>query len=241
VTRIDLSAREWHELIKPVLPHASTDKEMPELGIIRLELSDTAVCAVATDRYTLAAERWPYPPGQRPWNGEPAIHVRVTEAKASLGLFPFSKDDDPPLRLTIDTHPVPIQVVGEPRSVTRLAITVEALDGTRLVLHDVRDPSRDPLATWRKSLAVALRRTTGRALEGLDISSAYLARWDAATRKGERLTVYTGPEPGDPLLILAEKHFAGVWSLPRYLDGPGRALAESPWRHELALDGDDDT
>lgn len=32
MSRIDLTTRELHELVAPVLPHASTDKDLPELG-----------------------------------------------------------------------------------------------------------------------------------------------------------------------------------------------------------------
>jgi hypothetical protein len=59
VTRIDLTTREWHELIKPVIPHASTDPDERELAVIRVEGADRAFYAVATDRRTLAAERHP--------------------------------------------------------------------------------------------------------------------------------------------------------------------------------------
>src|SRR5260370_9687467 len=57
VTRIDMTTREWHELITPVLPHASTGKDDPQLSAIRIEIAERAIFAVATDRYTLAAER----------------------------------------------------------------------------------------------------------------------------------------------------------------------------------------
>jgi len=53
LTRIDLSTREWHELVRPVLPHILADADLPELSDIRLEAADRTICAVATDRYTL--------------------------------------------------------------------------------------------------------------------------------------------------------------------------------------------
>jgi hypothetical protein len=86
-------------------------------------------------------------------------------------------------------------------------------------------------------IRAAMIRARGRALDGLDLSAAQLARWTSAARKGERLTLYTGPEPGDPLLVTVEKHFAGVWAIPQYLDAPGKTLTELPWREELDLDG----
>ena len=61
MTRIDMTTREWHELIRPVISHAIADKDFPWLDVVRLELGESALYAVATDRYTLAAERWPPP------------------------------------------------------------------------------------------------------------------------------------------------------------------------------------
>lgn len=232
MTRIDMTAREWHELIKPVISHAGTDKDFPDLAVVRLELAEHAVYAVATDRYTIAAER--SVPGGYDARIEQPVHISARDAAASLKLFEHSKDEDPLLRITVDSAAIPISVVGQPRSISRLAVTIQADDGTRLVLHDVRDPSRDPLAGWRKAIGTALRRPPGRALEGMDLIAWQLARWASAARKGERLTVYTGPDPGDPLLVTVEKHFAGLWVIQQYLDGPAKTLAALPWQHEIA-------
>jgi len=228
-----MSTREWHDLIRPVLPHASTDKETPELGVIRIEPAATAVYAVGTDRYTMAAERWPLTGSDHGRFDVDPVHLNTSDAAASLKLFTYNKDEDPPLRVTIDTAAIPIHVVGQPRTINQLAITIESLDGTRLALHDVRDPSRDPLAGWRKILRAALTRPGGKALEGLDLAADKLARWGTAARKGERLTMYSGPQPGDPLLVVVEKHFAGIWAIPQYLDGPGKTLDSLPWHNEL--------
>jgi hypothetical protein len=230
VTRIDMTAREWHGLIRPVLPHASTDKEHPALGVVRLELAARAVYAVATDRYTLAAERWPYDTGQ---DTPLRVHLSLQDARASLALFRYSKDDDPPLRVIVDTEPVSVTIVGQSRAVSHPRVTIEADDGTRAVFRDVRDPSRDPLAGWRKSIHEAMTRPDGRELDGLDVLGGSLARFASAARKGERLTVWTGPEPGDPVLFCVEEHFAGLLSVQQYLDMPGRRRDDLPWRREL--------
>lgn len=231
MTRIDMTAREWHELIKPVLPHAVTDRDYPELAVVRLEVGEAAVYAVATDRHTLAAER--HPVKDAGIAAEPVVvHLDAGEAAASLKLFTYSKDADPPLTLRIDQIPVPVSAAGQPWTVRALAATLEQ-DGTRLVLHDRRDPSHDPLSGWRAAVTGALGRPPGGKLDGLDLHAAMLARWASAARKGERLTLYAGPKPGDPLLVTVEEHFAGLWVVPQYLDGPGKTLAGLPWRAEL--------
>ena len=237
MTRIDMATSEWHKLVKPVLPHASTDKDDPERGVVCIESGYGVLYAVATDGRTLAAERH----RDAAITESRPVHVRASEAKASLGLFPFSKDDDPFLRVVIDTVSVPVAIVGQPRSVNAMAVTVERLDGTRLAMHDHRDPSRDPLASWRKTLFTAMTRERGRPLSGMDLRADVLGRWAAAARGGERLCLYTGPEPGDPLLVTVEDHFAGVWAIPQYLDAPGKRLRESPWLGELTLAADLET
>ena len=233
-----MSTREWHELVKPVLPHAINDKDFPELDVVRLELGSTALYAVATDKFTLAAERWEGAAGR----DRHVVHLAAREVAASLKLFTHSKDEDPPLTIIIDQAPTSVTAVGRPVSITRLAVTVQQTgDGTRLVLHDMRDPSRDPLASWRKQLYVTMTRPRGRALDGLDLYAGMLSKWASAARKGERLTMYTGPKPGDPLLVTVEQHFAGIWAIPQYLDGPGKVLSDLPWPGELAGDADLET
>jgi hypothetical protein len=223
VTRIDLTTREWHELIKPVIPHASTDPDERELAVIRVEGADRAFYAVATDRRTLAAERHPLNGTRRLGMYVPhPVHVRVSDAKSSLTLFPFSKDSDPPLRLTIDKTTVPVLVAGRPDTVDRLAITLEGTDGTRLVLHDHRDSSNDPLGGWRRTLAGLVNRPVPALAPALNLNAVQLARWGAAVRKGERLAVFTGAK-GDQSLLVAVDSWQG-----RPADRGGRGDGSPP-------------
>lgn len=233
MTRFDISTREWHELIKPVIPHASTDAELRNLSVIRIESAPWALYAVATDRYSLAAERHPlsYEYGR---DGADPVHVRLSDAKASLALFPHSKDFDPPMRVTIDTVAVPVTVVGRETSIRRLAITLETGDGTRLVLHDQRDQSADPLAGWRDTLAAALSRNQETASPAMYLSATQIGRWSAACRKGERLAVCPGAKGADMVLIAVEQHFLAVWKPTALLESPAQLLAEGPWPSELA-------
>jgi hypothetical protein len=234
MTRINMTTQDWHELMKPVLPHAINDKDFPELDVVRLEVGDRALYAVATDRYSLAAERWEPETGPLYGDTGQVVHLDAREATASLKLFTYTKDENPPLTVIIDTARIPVSAAGQQVSVNRLAVTVQqAGEGTRLMLHDVRNPAKDPLAGWRKGIRTALSRPPGGKLEGLDLHAGMLSRWAAAARRGERLTMYTGTEPGDTLLIIVEQHFAGLWAVPPYLDGPGKVLADLPWHAEL--------
>lgn len=232
MARIDLTARELHGLLGPVLPHASTDKDTPAHSVIRLDPGRDVLYAVATDRYTLAAERMRLHDHPDLWDWGSPIHVRAADATAALKLFTYDKDDDPKLKLTVDKAPVPIRVAGMPHTIHHLAVTIESDDGTRLILHDVRDPSNDPLAGWRRTLYGLWSRPLA-TLPALSLSAIHLAKWGKSVRKGERLAIYSGDDAA-PLLILVEDHFAGVWVQVRYLDGPDKVLADSPWLPELA-------
>lgn len=229
--RIDLQTRQWHELVRPVMPHAAKDKDAPELAMIRLEVTPRVVYAVATDRYTLGVERLPM--GEVTDVDQAPVTLRLADADASLRLFPYGKDEDPKLQLTIDTVPVPIGMVGRTVSVDHLALTIESEDGTRLRLHDVRIPDRDPRAAWRKTITRAIGRALPAAAPALTINAAQLGRWAAAVRHGERLAVFTGTKHDEMLLVLVEHHFAGLWQPQNYLEGGAKMLAESPWRLEL--------
>lgn len=235
MTRIDLTTRQWHELIKPVLPHVSTDPEVPELAAVRIECAASAVYAVATDRRTIAAERFPLYGNARlgSYDIPRPVHVRASEAKASLAMFPFSKDFDPPLQLTIDRVPFPVRVAGRPDVIDRYALTLEAADGTRLSMYDHRDPSSDPISIWRQHLAGVLHRPQAAAAPALNFHAVHLARWAAACRKGERLAFFTGSKGDQSVLVAVESHFLGAWMPVSYLESPAEMLASSPWRDEL--------
>ncbi len=230
MTRIDMTTREWHELIKPVLPHINKDADLPELAQVRIEVTHTSVCAIATDRYTIGAERHAL---TEPAYSTPPIALQGAELAATLKLFTYSKDEDPPLRITIDSVPVPIAIAGTPASVDCKALTIEDAGGCRVVLRDHLDVNRNPLASWRKHLREALRRHLTVAPPAISLAADKLARWGPACRKGERLAFYTGDKDSSLILVLVEDHFAGLWVPVSYLDGPEKMLAESPWNYEL--------
>ncbi|GIH70292.1 DNA translocase FtsK [Sphaerimonospora thailandensis] len=229
MTRIDMTTRELHELIDPVLPHTVNDPTLPELGVIRIETRADVLYAVATDRYTLGAARHPV--------GDPVDDVVIaidrSEAAAMLKLFKHSKDDDPQLRLVIDRVPVPVTDRGN--TVESLGLTVDSEDGTRLILHG---RAQSVLGNWRSLVGRILARPNVPAAPALFLTPTYLRRWTKAARKGERLSVFVGPEPTDPLLIQAENHFIGIWMPAGHLDA-GEELPGSPWRRELLVDEDD--
>lgn len=233
--RIDILTSDWHRLLKPVLPHVSTDKELRWLHRVRLEVGDVALYAVATDQSTLGAERHLLAMRDRHQSASvPPVHLEAAEAKASLAMLTYDKDSDPQLEVTIDKAAIPFTGGAMGWSVT----VNRPEDGTRMVLRDRRDPSRPTsLDTWRKGLLAALTRPRGRSLDGLDLRGWMLARWASAARGPERLRLWTGPKPGDPLLVTVEQHFAGLLSVGQQLDDPSQDRSALPWTAELLPEG----
>jgi len=177
-----MTTREWHELIRPVLPHVSTDAETPSICVVRLEGSGGIVYAVGTDRYTLAASRHVLDGGCESF----AVHVDKAEASAMLKLFAYTKDLDPALRIVVDKVPVPVR---GGHTLKTLGVTVESDEGTRLVLLD----RPGGLGGWRKTLGAIVNRELVPASPRLLLMANQMSRWSAASRKGERLAIFTGP------------------------------------------------
>lgn len=233
--RIDMTAGEWHHLVKPVLPHTIKDSDFPELGHVRIQAGRKSLYAVATDRYTLGAERRPLDRADQ-GQPQPPVHVLATDVKASLTLFSYAKDADPALTVTIDTVLIPSEVMGQHASYSSMAVTLTSDDGSKMVMHDRRMPHRDPLEGWQRLLSGAMSRTQGGALSGLDLSPDHLARWAAAVRAGERLTLWTGPERRNPILVTVDEHFAGAWTPWMWGTGDGAVPPDPaglPWLAEL--------
>lgn len=218
MTRIDLTTRELHDLLTPVLPHASTDKTLPELGVIRIEVRDNVVYAVATDRFTMAATRHrlkePTP--------DTEIAVGLADAAALLKVFKYTRANDPEVHLVVGA--VREDTVLDPAD--RPALTVSAKDGNTLVL-----PGREhrPLLTWRTIMAKVIHREQKPASPHLVLASPHLVRWTKAA-DGPYLSVHAGAD-NEPILVRAGEHFIGIWA-PRRADSEPR-LADSPWSKEL--------
>ena len=174
-------------MIDGIAIHVSMKNEGDDMANRSDKTLAPAFAAMSVEFRALAAERFWH---GRIWDAAVPVHIRATDAKASLALFTYSKDTDPVLQVIIDTVAIPIQAAGRPASVSRLAITLQAPDGTRLALHDQRDPAADPLGTWRKTLRGIIGRTLPGAAPALSLNATQLARWSAAVRGAERLAMF---------------------------------------------------
>ncbi|MEU6709923.1 hypothetical protein ABZ897_00475 [Nonomuraea sp. NPDC046802] len=220
---ITLSTRELHDLLIPVLPHAGTDKTLPALGVVRLEVRESILYAVATDRFTMAVTRHRLE--------EPTADVSVAigreDALAMLKLFKYDRQTDPALELVVGT--VEAETILDPAD--RPALTISAKDGNTLVLHG----REDALATWRKILGKVIHREEKPSSPHLGLGSIYLPRWTKAIRTRSPLSVSFGASPSDPVVIRADDHFIGIW-MPARLEDGARALRDSLWCKEVPLE-----
>ncbi|WP_119728360.1 Lsr2 family DNA-binding protein [Thermomonospora amylolytica] len=227
MTRIDLTTRELHMLIAPVLPHASTDGELPQLNTVHIQARGNVLYAVATDNYTMAATRHVLDG----FTEDLDITLDRADVAAMLKLFTYSKDEDPELTLVVDKFPVPVH---GGRTIDGRGLRIDAEDGTRLVLYDRTDPDVRPFAKWRTTIGRVIHRATTPATPALILTPSTLPRWAKAATKGERLMMYVGPEQGDPVLFTVEKRFVGIWAPASRLDDDlAVALDGNPWRDEL--------
>ncbi|RCG27220.1 hypothetical protein DQ384_26230 [Sphaerisporangium album] len=218
MTRIDMTTSELHELLVPVIPHASTDKDDPNYNVVRLETTDDTLYAVGTDRYTLGATRHPL------GDTDPVkIAISVIDARNMLRTFRYTKDSDPQLTLVIDQ--LQLTSTDNPTP-SGLSLRVDSEDGTRLT-HQ----GQPAIAfNWRPIVAKMLHRPLAPVSPAVLLTPKYLPRWARAAHKWDHLTVLGGPRPGDPIAVLVGHRFVGLW-MPITQEGfdPGRALDGNPW------------
>lgn len=222
--RIDLTASELHALLAPVLPHAATDKERPELGVVHLEARDGVLSAVASDRFTLGATRHPAPD-----TDDFTLTIERTDADNLLRIFKHTKKTDPHLVIVVEEMPVP----ADTGTAITLGIRIDSETGKRHVVQD-QEHVDAIFSKWRSILARVLARPTLMATPAVAFPGWAMARWAKAPGKGEHLQVFPGPTPSDPVLVTAGESFMGLW-IPVALTGePAQLLQGSPWAADLA-------
>lgn len=229
MTRIDLTTRELHALIQPVLPHTSAEKDQPQLGCVCVEARDSVLTAVASDRYSLAATRHPLDEFAEDF----LILIDRSDAAAMLKLFTYNKDVDPKLTVIVDEIRIP---VSGTQSVNGRGLRIDSEDGTRLILHDRSIAGEPwPMAGWRKHIGKVVHRPQTTASPSLILTPALMPRWAKAAGKGERLMAFVDPKSTDPILVTVEHHFVGLWLPAGHLDSDkGEDLLDgNPWRDEL--------
>lgn len=95
MSTINLTARQFAELMRPVVPHAAGDRLLPILSTVLIETDGKWLSAMATDRYTLGIQRIE----KRATDDDPATEwpefkalVPLRSVKALLALFKPSRN-----------------------------------------------------------------------------------------------------------------------------------------------------
>ncbi|GAA0969964.1 hypothetical protein GCM10009555_018060 [Acrocarpospora macrocephala] len=228
MTRIDLTTSELHELLVPVLPHASTDKDWPEYNVVRLEARPSkdartgVLAAMATDRVTLAATRHHI--------DEPVdefdISIDRGDATNLLRVFKPTKKSDPRLRLIVEETSLP---GGQGRG---LMLRIDSETGQRLEFPDCTPTDLPKIHTsWRGTLARLTARPLVPAPPTFSVADWALARWAKASRYDSPR--FFLPEERDAILVTAGGSFIGLWGM-RWTDAePEALLRESAWLDDL--------
>ncbi|WP_375127571.1 hypothetical protein [Nonomuraea sp. GTA35] len=190
------------------------------MGVIRVEVRDGILYAIATDRYTMAATRHRLQES----TADTEIAIGVADAAALMKVFKYTQKDDPWLTLAVGK--VEAETVLDPAD--RPALTVTAKDGNTLVLNG-REAL--PLASWRTYIGKAIHREQQPVNPNLALTLTLMSRWLKATRNGAWLTFSIGAGKRDTVLVRAGDHFIGIWApitWRREFD-----LTDSPWCKEL--------
>ena len=223
--RIDMNTSDLHNLIAPVLPHAATDKERPELGVVHLEARHGVLSAVASDRATLGATRFPADDGVEDF----ALTIGRDDADTLLKIFKHTAKNDPRLVIVVEEMPPP----AGSGNTSGLGIRIDSEKGTRHSLRDLGDP--DPIfLKWRALVAKLLARPATPGAPVVAFPGWAMARWGKACAKGDHLQVFPGPTPNDSVLVTAGETFVGVWAPLRGPEEPQVALEATPWQADLA-------
>jgi len=213
-TTFSLSTSGLHGLLGPVLPHVGTDRDLPELTTIRIEVRDNTVYAVATDRFTFAATRHQLDEGEDVANT--AVTIAGGDAHTLLRVFKHTRKDDPQLTLTVT-------------AAGGSTLTVTAAGGSTLTLSG----RGDGLAFWRAFLAKHLHREDGSATPSIGLDPSRLRRWIKAVEyAGQPLALSFGAGPKDPVVVRCGERFVGLWA-PVVLTGDVERLQDSVWCKEL--------
>lgn len=228
--RVTITNRQLHELVKPVVPMASTDYCLPILNGVRLVVQGDQLVAAATDRFRLGIKRVK---PETIEGDEFAVTVQLNDLMKMLALFRPGRRSvvkQPRLTLTVDDD----------------TLVAEAIPGTSAEeLHDLPTikigcklvDGEYPSGVFTVA-ATALAQTSTQAEPEFACNAVFLGAFQAAIDWSEdprgALLMRLGADPSKPAVFQAGDDFIGVL-MPRRQHQPS---APSGWAETLeALGG----
>lgn len=184
--QITLTARELHDLVKPVLPLACRDDMLPVLNAVLIERSGNYLVATASDRFRIGICRRAHEGA-----GDFRALVPLASVRNILALFKPSRGSDNSLTLSIEGDTLYAEAsggLGFDFADMRVGYRLQAGE-----FPSVRKMIRDALANESTDSAVGM-------------NADLLADWRHAGATLEvRITA-----PGQPMIVRSGDHFLGL-------------------------------
>lgn len=199
--KITLTARELHDLVKPVLPFAGRDDMSPVLNAVLIEYRAGHLTATATDRFKAGICRRPYAPSV-----EFRALVGLADIKRILGLFRPKRGLDGTLTLSVEGDRIYAEA-ADGFGFANLRIGFALVDAE---YPDIPKLFRDQLASTDEASVVG-------------VNPDYLAAFKGVARTLRvRIT-----DPTKPVIIHGDDHFLGLL-MPRRLVGAEGKVPDAP-------------
>ena len=188
-----ITAREFRDLVTPVIPLACKDRMTPILNAVRIESVGKYLTASATDRFTVGICR--HAPANKPPKGL-AIVIPLPSIRLILSTFKPSRDMDPELEFAVTAG-------GKRLKVNQAGGAFDFLDASITY----------PLETgqWPALPKVIIDRIESEDVPATTISlnAAHLAKFQHAVRHGEPLEIKVGCN-NKAVLVTVGDHFVGA-------------------------------
>lgn len=199
---IELTTRQFRNLVEPVMPLAGNDDMLPVLTTLLIRANATTITATATDRFRVGISRIP---NTGATDTLPAAGVefmiRTADVKRVLTVFKGSRYDDPALNFTYypaGTDSAPVVEVNSQAGFDGLAGAT-----LRLTVPDGEFPKVNQIFT-------ELLEDTDARVDSFGVNAAFLADFKAAVRDGHPLTVRPGANDRKGVIVACGDHFIGV-------------------------------
>jgi len=190
---LTLTAREFRDLVTPVIPMAHKDRMIPILNAVRIESVGNYLIASATDRFAIGMSR--HAPSEKPPKGL-AIMIPLPSLRLILATFKPSRDVDPQLEfiVTAKGERLRLNQTGGAFDFFEASITYPLEQGEWPGLPKIITNQADSDETPTKVIG---------------LNASLLAKFQGAVRGGEPIEITIGAN-NRPILITAGDHFIGA-------------------------------
>ena len=184
-----ITAREFRDLVSPVIPLADKDGALPALNAVRIQSRGSYLVASATDRFRLGFNRINL---SEPVEGID-ISVRLAGLRQILSIFKSTRQQNPEIKFVV----------------TEAGLRVEQGGGFGFVdasmTFEVADTSKLPnLATFIS------KWKAGDSVHPISVNAEYLSSFRDVVKRGEPMVIVPGMTGADAITVRIGADFIGV-------------------------------